>query len=369
MTVKRVVGITGSTAVALGLLTTGSIPATATDSPATPAGMDAQAATAMSQDLGVEQQQLDERLARQDEAITSYESLSERLGEAYGGSYYDAERGTLVVGVADASRAEAVPADAIVRTVDHSMTELSSAVDTLNADEPHAPRGITSWGIDPETNSVTVTVLRGHAGAAESYLDQVGMDPAMFRIERTDQAPQRFNDVEGGESYQMNQGSCSIGFSVEGGFLTAGHCPEMGGPDLRKDGQRLGTATDWVFPGADWALASTTDAWNLTPRVSGIGTVSGGDEAPVGAEACKSGATTGVTCGTIQAKNQTVRYPEGAVHGLTQTSIIARPGDSGGSVMAGNQAQGMVSGGDDTTMFFEPVDRALGATGARLITG
>lgn len=96
--------------------------------------------------------------------------------------------------------------------------------------------------------------------------------------------------------------------------------------------------------------------------------VNGSQEAPVGASICRSGSTTGAFCGVIQAKNATVNYPEGTVTGLTQTNVCAEPGDSGGSWISGDQAQGVTSGGaGDCTAggvtFFQPVNEILRSTG------
>jgi streptogrisin C len=92
--------------------------------------------------------------------------------------------------------------------------------------------------------------------------------------------------------------------------------------------------------------------------------------APVGASVCRSGRTTGVKCGTIQGFNKTVSYPEGNVGGLTQVKVCAEGGDSGGSFISGDQAQGVLSGGNYSckggqaslaTSYFQPIAEALGS--------
>lgn len=69
-------------------------------------------------------------------------------------------------------------------------------------------------------------------------------------------------------------------------------------------------------------------SWVPRPIVNGYGqgnvTVRGSTEAAVGASVCRSGSTTGWRCGTLQAKNQTVRYAQGTVFGLTRTSACAQ---------------------------------------------
>ncbi|WP_026127391.1 S1 family peptidase, partial [Nocardiopsis lucentensis] len=99
----------------------------------------------------------------------------------------------------------------------------------------------------------------------------------------------------------------------------------------------------------------------------------GSNAAPIGSSICRSGSTTGWHCGTIQARNQTVRYPQGTVYYLTRTNVCAEPGDSGGSFISGTQAQGMTSGGSGNcssggTTFYQEVDPVESAWGVRLRT-
>ena len=56
------------------------------------------------------------------------------------------------------------------------------------------------------------------------------------------------------------------------------------------------------------------------------------------------------------------------------TNVCAEPGDSGGSWLSGNQAQGVTSGGSGNctsggTTFFQPVNEILGRYGLTLVTG
>jgi streptogrisin C len=70
-------------------------------------------------------------------------------------------------------------------------------------------------------------------------------------------------------------------------------------------------------------------------------------DAPVGTPICTSGRTTGLTCGTITAKNESVNFPAGMVHYLTRHTACIEPGDSGGpawSTVGGNFAEGIHSG-------------------------
>ena len=72
--------------------------------------------------------------------------------------------------------------------------------------------------------------------------------------------------------------------------------------------------------------------------------------------------------GSVTGLNATVNYPQGTVFGLIRTSVCAEPGDSGGSLFAGNTALGITSGGSGNcssggTTFFQPVTEVLNRFG------
>ncbi len=84
----------------------------------------------------------------------------------------------------------------------------------------------------------------------------------------------------------------------------------------------------------------------------------------VGQTVQRSGSTTGLHSGRVQALNATVNYAEGRVTGLIQTTVCAEPGDSGGSLFASTRALGLTSGGSGNCRtggqtFFQPVTEAL----------
>jgi streptogrisin C len=191
-------------------------------------------------------------------------------------------------------------------------------------------------------------------------------------------APQLFYDVRGGDAYYTSQYRCSIGFSVVGGYTTAGHCGRAGQSTWGYNRVAQGSFQASSFPGDDHAWVRVNSNWVPRPIVNGYGrgnvTVRGSTVAGVGSSICRSGSTTGWRCGRVQALNQTVRYPQGTVYGLTRTSACAEGGDSGGSFISGNQAQGMTSGGSGNctfggTTFFQPVRETLSRYGLTLVTG
>ncbi|WP_232376737.1 S1 family peptidase [Amycolatopsis aidingensis] len=302
-------------------------------------------------------------------AAPGVESLSSALGASFGGAWLDAGDGDLVVGVTDRDEFDEVTrTGAEPRLVRHSAAELDTMVDKLDAVERTAPKSITRWGVDVRHNAVNMTVLPGSAEQARDLAASVGITDV--RIQESAEVPRLYADIQGGEAYHPGNSRCSVGFSVRGGFVTAGHCEtETGGGSLTKDGRPLGQWGGSRFPGADYAWVRTNSNWTPVGSVTGVGRVAGSREAATGAGVTKSGSTTGVTRGTIGQKNQTVRYPQGAVRGLTATNALCRPGDSGGAFISNGQAQGVVSGGDSRTCFFQPVRPILSAYNLTLVTG
>lgn len=93
----------------------------------------------------------------------------------------------------------------------------------------------------------------------------------------------------------------------------------------------------------------------------------------MGASVCRSGSTSGWHCGTVEQHDASVSYPDGPVDGLTRTTVCGELGDSGGSFVAGTQAQGVTSGGSGDcnsggTTYFQPVNTLLEEFGLTLKT-
>jgi hypothetical protein len=217
------------------------------------------------------------------------------------------------------------------------------------------------------------------ASAAE-FVAASGADPAAVRIVAAAENPVPLHDVRGGDAYYPGSSRCSVGFSVAGGFVTAGHCGGVGTTTRGVNQVAQGTVRGSTFPTRDYGWVQVNSDWTPTPLVNRYSgsqtvTVTGSQEAPVGASVCRSGSTTGWRCGTILAKNATVNYPQGTVFGLTRTSACAEGGDSGGSFLSGTQAQGVTSGGSATcsgtnsVTYFQPLLPILSAYGLTLVTG
>ncbi|SNT65071.1 Trypsin, partial [Streptosporangium subroseum] len=126
-----------------------------------------------------------------------------------------------------------------------------------------------------------------------------------------------------------------------------------------------------------FAWVSVNDGWTPRPSVKngsgGIVSVAGSRAAVEGASVCQSGSATGWHCGIILQRNASVAYPQGNVFELIRTNVCAEPGDSGGSLVSGEQAQGVASGGSGNctsggVTYYQPVNEILTTYGLSLVT-
>ncbi|MFE1235044.1 S1 family peptidase [Streptomyces sp. NPDC058745] len=334
---------------------------------------------AMRNDLGLTPRQAEERI-RAERAAAGVEADARRTaGSTYGGSWFEPATGRLVVGLTDRSEEADVRAlGADTRLVRHSAAALDRAKSRL--DGLSAPAGVAGWHVDPKANSVVVTVVRADrtAPAVHAFVEQARRTGPVT-VAETAAAPRTYAaGTVGGDPYYTGNVRCSIGFSVYGGYVTAGHCGRAGAAVRGWDGSAQGTFQGSSFPGDDYAYVGIHSGWWTVPVVLGWGTVSdrlvrGSAEAPVGASICRSGSTTHWHCGTVLAKNETVNYSQGAVYQMTKTSVCAEGGDSGGAFISGDQAQGVTSGGwgncsSGGETWFQPINEILGRYGLTLHT-
>ncbi len=158
--------------------------------------------------------------------------------------------------------------------------------------------------------------------------------------------------------------------------MTAGHCGSTGASTSGSNRVAQGSFQGSSFPGNDYAWVAANSNWTAQPWVNQNGgnlTVRGSNVALVGASICRSGSTTGWHCGTVQQHNTSVTYSQGTVYEVTRTSVCAEPGDSGGSFISGDQAQGVTSGGSGNcssggTTYYQPVNEILSVYGLTLKT-
>lgn len=366
--------IVGAAAISLFLTTAASAPAlaqTPTSSPdAAVDGVDAQLLEAMAADLGTDVSGAQDVLRFQADAAGTSDEVAGVAGDAFAGTWLDESTKTVyAAATTDSALDAAADAGAVPVAAEYSLADLEAITAQIEASP--APDTIPSWWIDVEANDVVVDVVAGGEQAATAFVASLGAPADAVRLETGVEAPETFATIRGGISYLINNaGRCSVGFAVQGGFITAGHCGVTG------DSTTYGTFRGSSFPGNDYAWVATpnhTPVGQVSDYSGGTVAVKGSTAAAVGATVCRSGSTTGWHCGRIQGYNSTVRYAEGSVSGLIRTSVCAEPGDSGGSLIAGNQAQGVTSGGSGDcttggTTYFQPVNEILQAYNLRLLT-
>ncbi|MFI9449947.1 S1 family peptidase [Amycolatopsis sp. NPDC052450] len=337
---------------------------------------------AMQRDLGLTAAQASTRLTQEMTASRVLPGAQRAAGAAFGGAWFDPARGELVVGVTDPAAAAAVrQAGAEPAAVAISAARLDAAkaeVDSSTKTRP-APAAVSGWRADPRSGSVVVAVRPGAHGAdVDEFLARARKSGPVTVVTAPKAEPFAAGTV-GGDPYYINGNTrCSIGFSVHGGFVSAGHCGGNGSPVAGWDGSAMGSFAGSSFPGNDYAFIRIGNGWWTAPVVLGWGTVSdalvrGSWVAPVGTSVCRSGSTTHWHCGTVLGHNETVNYSQGAVHQMTRTNVCAEPGDSGGSFITGDQAQGVTSGGwgncgSGGETWFQPVNEILQTYGLSLVT-
>jgi hypothetical protein len=343
-----------------------------------------QQATAMQADLGLTEQQAKQRLAAESVATKLVPIAQRAAGAAFGGTWYDAARQQLVVGVTSPAVADAVRATgaevSVVTATAKQLDQHKAAVDKLAGKA--VPAAVSGWAVDPRTGSVVVNVQAGkRSQAVDAFVAKVSKAGAVTVREVAVQAPRTFAaGTVGGDPYYTGNVRCSIGFSVYGGFISAGHCsPGVGARTSGWDGSAQGFFRGASFPGNDYSWVQIDSGWWTVPVVLGWGQVSdalvrGSWEAPIGTSVCRSGSTSHWHCGTVTGKNETVNYGNGQLfYGATKTNVCAEPGDSGGSFITGDQAQGVTSGGwgncsSGGETWFQPVNEILQTFGVSLVT-
>lgn len=384
--------------VAVSLLAGGVLVTGAQSAAAAPAGL----TEALGRDLGLTPAQAGARLHRERLAERITAGLRERLGARFAGSFFDPATGAPVVGVTEPAEAESVrAAGATPRVFAHSLAALDAAKAELDA-RP-APPEVTSFYVEEPHNRLVVTAAPGGRAAAERFA--AGL-PAVHVVESAVTASPA-GDLSGGNVIYMSGaagGRCSAGFGArtpegEPRLLTAGHCADGGSAVLGSGNVRIGdfARVNWKDQNDFAEVTVDPAAWTVQPQVSthdgGAVTITGSTEAAVGASLCKSGHTSKWTCGVVTARNVTVKYGQidGStitVRGLVQHNACVEPGDSGGSNVSGDQAQGITSGarlydangdgrndsclakrGEESVSWYQPVNEVLKTYRLTLVTG
>ncbi|WP_031482320.1 alpha-lytic protease prodomain-containing protein [Streptomyces bicolor] len=338
---------------------------------------------AMERDLKLKPGQAAERLVNEAEAGARAGRLRNALGTHFAGAWVrgatSAELTVATTHAADVSAIEAQGAKAAV--VKRPLTELQSVKSKLDATARKVKtRDTPVWYVDVPANRVVVQAIK--RSAATAFIEAADLQGKGVGIRVSAVRPRLLADVVGGDAYYIESSArCSVGFSVtkddQQGFASAGHCGNRGDSTAGYNLADQGTFQASTFPRKDMSWIAVNSDWTTTADVKGAGgqrtQVTGSVQALVGASICRSGSTTGWHCGTISQHDTSVSYAQGTVNGVTETTVCAEPGDSGGPYISGTQAQGVTSGGSGNctnggTTFYQPINPILSDFGLVLKT-
>ncbi|WP_328773562.1 trypsin-like serine protease [Streptomyces sp. NBC_00286] len=338
---------------------------------------------ALRRDLGLTEAQARTRLVNEAEAGTRAGRLQNALGERFAGAWlHGATSADLTVATTDVADVPVIEAGGAKAAVaKNALAELRAVRAKLDAAARPDGLGTPVRYVDIRANRVTVQATSRSAGNA--LVAASGVDRKLVRVKVSANRPHALYDIRGGDAFHNldEQARCSVGFSVtsgqEQGFATAGHCGRPGNRTAGYNRVDQGTFRASTFPGRDMAWVRVNNDWTATPNIKAAGgnnlQINGSVQALVGAAVCRSGSTSGWRCGRIEQHDTSVSYDEGTIHGVTETTVCAESGDSGGPVVASTQAQGVLSGGSGDcttggTTYYQPINPLLQAYGLVLTT-
>jgi len=301
-------------------------------------------------------------LSAQPDLIATGERLADRVGADSGGMYLDPATAEVVVNVVDTADVATVESGgATARVVDHSMTELTAA---RNAVAAALPVG-TAAGIDVRANQVVVRIADNATGLGEL----TAVSERFGDLVRTEHVAGTFaTAISGGDAITGSGGRCSLGFNTTGNTgITAGHCTQAISSWNDAGGNYYGPSIAANFPGNDYGLIRNDGGLAQPGDVNlyngGYQDITGAADPYVGLSVCKSGSTTGLTCGTVTQVGITICYAQGCVYNMAESTAYVQPGDSGGAWFAGGTAVGITSGMGGGFSYFQPVVPGLNMYG------
>lgn len=305
-------------------------------------GGGADVAGAIAQQRGISRDAAEKLLRAENANVDLANRLTTELGAKTGGAYLSG--GTVVVTVTDAASAAKVTATgAKARVVTRGQKQLETIQRTLEAAPSEAN---TTWGVDPESNQVVVSLPASGAKNAAQRAAARRFGSAV-RFETADGAIQPNVGVSSGDPL----GGCSVGFTATDGsfnyIITAGHCTQGFPHWTLPDGSDVGPTLESHYPENDFGLIWMngpsiwpTGVFNLWPGSQGI---HGWATAVRGLSVCNSGRTTGLRCGSVLKTNVTVNGAGGTVRQMIETNICTLGGDSGGPLFANHIGYGLNS--------------------------
>jgi streptogrisin C len=384
------------------------------------------AAVALADEWRVPIEEAAARIDRQAASAALADSARTAFGSRFGGAYLDQARGgVLVVGFVGS-----VPSDELGRlaerhglrgkivgtTVAHSQDRLEAAVASLSTGLTEANRHAEvplQVALRLDLNAVELSqpaTARLTDGQRRFIVDASARFGSLLAHERADSAPQvaacNFPNCDSPLRGGVNIHGCTAGFITQSKVdtkkyvLTAGHCVDDGGTKhthlANLDEVDIGPVHNYTFgPGGDMGIIRILDTGYWDPKAWVYVTASNGgypttknesytisgtgySSALIGEYLCKTGKTSGTTCGKVEAIGVTVNYSASGVtvHGLGRAKIHTCKGDSGGPLYVQHIAYGLVSGitlypGDTQcggTTYYQGVKGAADAMNVFLLT-
>lgn len=385
-----------------------SAPASAGDSAKQQPTLDKQqkaAAAQLAKDYGVSRAEAQRRIVRQDGLSGLATKLRHQLGAQFAGAWIDQDNGgKLTVAVTQKKAAADVRSVASVKkaetatvVVDRSMRELKQMSQMLAKRIAKANKGADHGlqsALVPEKNALRLDLPSGKKLTAKQQQvvqwakDKFGDALLTSTYEHASKpfycGGQYSCDppLRSGLAIYGNNIRCSSAFMVYDSYnyymMTAGHCAEASSywqvPTYSYGYQTVGSVADYRFGYyGDFAIVRINDPGWWQPRgwVYPSQAIYSWDYDYVGQYVCKTGSTTGYTCGQITDVDATVSYPNRTLTGMTWSTTCDAAGDSGSGVYYGSTAHGILSGGPASGcgMIHEPISRALSATGVTLLSG
>ncbi|MEV0597234.1 S1 family peptidase [Nonomuraea cavernae] len=337
---------------------------------------------ALARDLKISSTQAQARLLNEARLTPIAAQLSRRLGSRFAGTWLrGGSAHTLVVATTSAADIpQILDAGAQAEVVTRPLAELAAIKTKLDHALPVKPLLSSARYVDVKRNKVVILAPR--PDQTQTVVESAGVDSQAVIVLPSTEVPQPLYDLVGGDAYYIGTTSrCSIGFPVVkgavNGFVSAGHCGAAGTTTTGFNRVAQGVIQGSTFPGSDYSWVAVNSNWTPQPAVDngqgGTVPVAGARVAIEGSSVCRSGSTTDWHCGVIQQRDASVTYPQGTVFQLTRTNVCAEPGDSGGSFISIDQAQGVTSGGSGDcssggTTYFQPIGEILTTYGLSLRT-
>lgn len=365
--------------------------------------------TAVAKLYGISDDQAIDRLARESEAAIALKQLQDLSIKSYAGSWFDESSLRLKVALADPNDVVHLkPFDVDPVIVRYSLTEMREKLDKaknhLSLEPSLKSTRVTSY-INYKTNTVMLGVEGIHTQSVRYALADSEFSESI-QIEESDGLPTlSTGPVRGGDgtrnmTWQPTPNDtiapCSVGASVEDGFVTASHCGFLGNSIGDSNHNPLGTtqgsAFDWFNPFIDAGYVETITGWTPAPQVNGytngVFPVSaewaGMIEYPVGSTVCRYGQTSGGPhCGTVNQLNldQVFQLATNVYQIILDVTRVAGSctddGDSGGTWVGGTgQVQGVNIGGtpvntcptQTTWTYYQPIKDVVDEFGVTMLT-